>query len=88
MWRRRHNRQRLSLFTPYRVPRGPAKGTILAIRRTTTGTFHDGEKFIFDDEWDVGNNQHKLLDRAWIGLTEFYVEEAPVIKMFEKVSHA
>ena len=76
VWRRRHRKQRLSLFTPYRVPRGPAKGAKLAVRRTTTGTFHDGEAFSFEDEWNVSDNQHKLLDRAWTGYTEFHIEEA------------
>ena len=35
VWKRRHNKLRLSLFTPFRVPRGPSRSTILTFRRRT-----------------------------------------------------
>ena len=84
VWRRRHRKQRLSLFTPYRVPRGPPKGTLFAIRRKTTGQFHDGEHFVFEDEWNVSDGQHKMLDRAWTGITEFQIEDTPENDIFKK----
>ena len=65
-------------------PAGRRKGTMFSIRRKTTGTFHDGDKFVFEDEWNVSDGQHKMLDRAWNGITEFYVEETPQDHMFKK----
>ena len=42
VWARRHSTPRLSLFTPYRVPRGPPKGLALGLKRRTIGKFING----------------------------------------------
>ena len=46
----------------------------MTFRRKTSGEYEDGEKFTFEDEWNVKDMQHKMLDRAWTGSTEFYQE--------------
>ena len=74
VWRRRHKKQRLSLFTPFRVPRGPPRNARLTYGRRTVGEYVDGEKFTFEDEWSTSDAQHKMLDRAWTGSTEFFQE--------------
>ena len=79
VWRRRHNKQRLSLFTPFRVPRGPPRSARLTYRRKTVGEYVDGEKFAFEDEWNTSDTQHKMLDRSWTGSTEFFEENACTI---------
>ena len=74
IWRRKHNKSRLALFTPYRVPRGPPKSCRLMMLRKTVGVFDDGEKFTHIDNWNATAMQHKVLDRSWTGYTEMYVE--------------
>ena len=75
IWRRRHHRSRLSLFTPHRVPRGPPKNVRLGMRRRTVGKFEGGEEFSIDDEWHVAEARHKMLELSWTGYTEFYIDD-------------
>ena len=74
VWRRRHHRSRLSLFTPHRVPRGPPKSVRLGMRRRTVGKFEGGEHFSIEDEWHVSEVRHKMLELSWTGCAEFYAE--------------
>ena len=64
---------RLLLFTPYRVPRGPAKNLRLAFTRRTVGTLASGSTFDVTDEWHTGSQAHRFLRDAWARLTEFVV---------------
>ena len=49
-WTRMHTTPRKSLFTPCRVPRGPARPDLLAGRRVTEGVFSDGNRFKIEDD--------------------------------------
>ena len=55
----------------------PPKSARLSYRRRTVGQFVDGERFNFEDEWNTADTQHKMLDRAWIGSTELFIEKLP-----------
>ena len=71
---RRHNRSRLMLFTPFRVPRGPPREVRFGMRRRTVGKFESGESFKIDGKWNTEETRHKMLDQGWTGYTEFYVD--------------
>ena len=71
-----HNEYRLSLFTPYRVLRGPPKNAKLELTRKTCGTFKSGETFEVEDEWSGSASAHRFLKDAWVGSTEFHVRES------------
>ena len=77
IWKRRHNRSKLMLFTPFRVPRGPPRGVRLGMRRRTVGKFESGETFKIEDEWNTDETRHNMLEQGWTGYTEFYVDNSP-----------
>ena len=70
-WTRLHDTPRRSLFTPCRVPRGPAHPDQLEGRRTTIGIDSDGMKFEVHDNWREPGVAHRVLDRPWTGYTRF-----------------
>ena len=72
-WIRNHATPRLAMFTPFRVPRGPAKNQRLAMRRRTIGTFLSGGDFDVIDDWTTGSQAHRFLRDAWTGRTEFTI---------------
>ena len=72
-WIRQHPTPRLSLFTPYRVPRGPPKNQKLKMSRRTVGEFLTGGKFDVVDDWTSGSQAHRFLKDAWTGQTEFEI---------------
>ena len=72
-WIRSHATPRLAMFTPFRVPRGPAKNQRLAMRRRTVGTFLSGGDFDVTDDWTSGSQARRFLRDAWTGRTEFTV---------------
>ena len=71
MWVRVHSTPRRSLFTPCRVPRGPARPDLLANIRRTEGVDAEGSKFIIEDDWRHGGNAHRVLNKPWTGTTVF-----------------
>ena len=73
VWIRRHSTPRLSLFTPFRVPRGPPKGLALGLKRRTIGKFINGDAFDVVDDWTSGSQAHRFLRDGWTGRTEFSV---------------
>ena len=73
VWVRRHSTPRLSLFTPYRVPRGPPKGLALGLKRRTIGKFINGDSFDVTDDWTSGTQAHRFLKDGRTGRTEFSV---------------
>ena len=76
VWVRRHSTPRLSLFTPYRVPRGPPKRLTLGLERRTIGKLINGDSFDVTDDWTSGSQAHRFLKDGWTGRTEFSV--API----------
>ena len=70
-WVRLHNTPRRSLFTPCRVPRGPARPDLLSQVRRTLGTDANGQSFIIEDDWKCADDAHRVLDLPWTGVTTF-----------------
>ena len=71
IWSRCHNQPRISVFTPYRVPKGLPKTIQLSLLRRTRGTFVSGEPFCVEDQWMGSATAHRFLKDAWVGVTEF-----------------
>ena len=74
VWHRIHSKPRKSLFTPYKVARGPNKSEQLSVIRFTKGVTQSGREFEFHDNWHESSNAHRLLDEKWVGCTTFIVE--------------
>ena len=70
-WVRVHNTPRRSLFTPCRVPRGPARPDLLSQVRRTVGTDANGQSFVIEDDWKDAGDAHRVLDLPWTGVTTF-----------------
>ena len=51
IWHRWHMPPRLSLFTPYKVSKGPGSRCCLHQHRSTYGVTSAGRSFDFDDDW-------------------------------------
>ena len=75
-WLRAHRTARRSLFTPCRVPRGPAHPDLLSSVRHTVGVDNKGNKFECVDNWRDADSSHRLLEFPWTGTTEFITEAA------------
>ena len=71
-WTRIHATPRRSLFTPFKVAKGPPSTTKLAYTRITTGRFDDGREFHLADAWLDDAARHRLLQRPWTGKTTFF----------------
>ena len=70
-WIRIHSAPRRSLFTPCRVPRGPAHPDKLSGTRVTKGIHCSGNKFVVEDNWMNPDCAHRVLDLPWTGSTTF-----------------
>ena len=73
-WHWLHSTPRRSLFTPYKVAKGPGQGVKLNQTRFTKGITQSGRSFEFHDDWSIPLNAHRVLEEPWIGSTMF-VEE-------------
>jgi hypothetical protein len=73
-WARVHATPRRSLFTPCRVPRGPARPDNLQAKRITEGVDAKGEKFRIEDNWREHGCAHRVLAHPWTGMTTFTCE--------------
>ena len=71
VWHRVHAKPRRSLFTPYKVSKGPTSHEKLNEVRFTKGVTQSGQKFEFHDNWQKSENSHRILDEPWIGCTTF-----------------
>ena len=78
-WHRWHTTPRRSLFTPYRVSKGPGKDVPLRSSRFTCGVTQSGKKFELYDDWTRPDRRHMLLDEPWMGYTVFTVEGASYV---------
>ena len=74
VWHRIHAKPRRSLFTPFKVAKGPESSERLRGTRFTKGVTRSGQTFEFHDSWQTPNDGHRLLDEHWIGCTTFVVE--------------
>ena len=68
---RLHATPRQSMFTPFKIPRGPGRNTKLSQTRITEGVDERGVQFKIIDDWTVPSHAHRLLESAWIGTTGF-----------------
>ena len=76
VWKRAHRTPRRGLFTPHRVSAGPGRDTKLSTRRINIGTYvGTGAEFTITDDYSDPNAAHKILANAWVGTTEFEVED-------------
>jgi hypothetical protein len=74
VWQRVHTKPRKSLFTPFKVAKGPKKSESLNIKRFTKGVTQSGREFEFHDDWQRSDNAHRMLEEKWIGCTTFVVK--------------
>ena len=71
-WVRVHRTPRRSLFTPHRVAGGPSASDCLSTKRVTKGTYiRSGISFEVIDDYSVEGDSHRMLEGAWLGITEF-----------------
>ena len=70
-WVRIHRTPRRSLFTPCRVPRGPAHPDKLQSIRRTVGIDANGDQFIVNDDWTCERSAHQVRELPWTGVTTF-----------------
>ena len=71
VWHRWHTSPRTSLFTPYKVAKGPASSISLKRLRFTYGVTAKGRCFEFHDDWTKPERAHMVLDEPWTGYTIF-----------------
>ena len=74
VWHRIHTKPRRSLFTPFKVAKGPEPSEKLRGTRFTKGVTRSGQIFEFHDNWQTPDNAHRLLDEYWVGCTTFVVK--------------
>jgi hypothetical protein len=74
IWYRVHTKPRKSLFTPYKVSKGPDQNVSIGKIRFTKGVTQSGHMFEFHDQWMLPHNAHRLLDEPWVGCTTFIEE--------------
>ena len=86
IWHRLHSTPRSSLFTPYKVQKGPHDGTPLNANRLTYGVTQSGHRFQFHDKWEQPSRQHFEMEEQWMGCTVFVdrsVTLSEAMKMIE-----
>ena len=71
IWHRWHVTPRRTLFTPFRVSKGPSKDVPIKKGRLTVGVTNEGEHFEIVDDWSRPENSHKNMQKPWIGYTMF-----------------
>ena len=88
VWQRVHVKPRRTLFTPFKVAKGPGPKANLSFMRFTKGVTQSGRQFEFHDKWNDPRNSHRMLDEPWVGCTVFTVEgEASLSDVQLKRSH-
>ena len=78
VWCRSHTTPRLSLFTPYKVARGPEAKTAMNFQRYTYGVTEHGDRFEICDDWTVPDRRHLMLAKPWVGHTIF-IERSRIV---------
>ena len=71
VWCRCHTTPRVSLFTPYKVAKGPEPRLAMTYQRYTYGVTESGRKFEICDDWTVPDRRHLVLEEPWVGRTIF-----------------
>ena len=72
IWCRSHTTPRVSLFTPYKVARGPESRLAMTYQRYTYGVTESARKFEMCDDWTVPDRRYLVLEEPWIGHTIFH----------------
>ena len=62
---------------PHHAEKHPDKNIRISSMRQTIGTFEDGEKFCFVDDWRSAGAKNKELEKPWKGRTIFVETSAP-----------
>lgn len=75
VWIRDHTTWRRSLFTPFRVPKGPQADCRFYHLRHTEGIDRCGGNFSILDDLSVDENAHKTLSGDWRGKTTFWLQD-------------
>ena len=70
-WHRWRVTPRKTLFTPYRVAKGPGKDIELNPSRLTVGITKSGRHFETVDNWQSDENSHRDIGESWVGYTVF-----------------
>ena len=70
-WHRWHTSPRLSLFTPYKVAKGPVSNVGLQRHRLTYRITVEGRSFELDNVWTKQERAHMALDEPWVGYAVF-----------------
>ena len=68
---RMHSTPRKSLFTPCRVPRGPAHPEELSAHQRTAGIDMNGQSFKIQDDWTDAEDSHRVFELPWTGTATF-----------------
>ena len=71
VWHRIHSTPRTTLFTPFKVPKGPSRGALLQSVRFTYGITQSGRHLEFHDAWQNPERRHFDMKEPWIGCTVF-----------------
>ena len=74
VWARLYLTPRRSLFTPYKVAKGPSSAVRLNENRFTKGVMKSGQTFEFHDNWQESKSAHRILEEPWVGITLFTVK--------------
>lgn len=83
-WHRLHVTPRKSLFTPYKVAKGPGQGLKLTQTRFTRGITQSGQAFEFHDDWTVPMNSHRVMEESWVGSTVFVERDTTTLAEFQQ----
>ena len=68
---RRHNKPRLSFFTPMKVAGGPVNAIDVGSTGVTVGEYVGGGSFCEVDKWNEAKERHRRLKGPWVGYTYF-----------------
>ena len=73
-WKRKHTSWRWSMFTPFKVSKGPKSSDKIGKYRITQGVDVNGKEFTIVDKWREVEDPHKCLATKWRGTTTFVPE--------------
>ena len=73
-WERWHITPRRTLFTPYKITKGPSKSVSLLETRFTCGVTKSGQRFEIIDKWKESDRSHLDLGENWLRYTVFLEE--------------
>ena len=75
-WTRKHGSWRNTLFTPFKVTKGPRTETKMIQWRRTQGIWRGGCRFTIVDRWQEPQNSHRRTGKSWRGYTTVWEQDA------------